>query len=252
MRKVTAEQALSEWSKFIGFIDTYISSPRKEKLLNFYNDRQERFITMPASAVEYYHGAFPTGYLIHVNRVTQGCLDLMEVWSHHGSGLDCTKEEAVFSCISHDLGKYGTDAQPYYIPNESEWHRKNQGKVYEYNGDVSKMTVPDRSILLLTENGITFNETEFLAIKTHDGLYDEANKYYLLQTYHWKQKPKSSLIYIIHQADIMAARIEFEEWRDNYRDDAHATKSYAKKGLSTRTEKLSPTATQALDELFKS
>jgi hypothetical protein len=51
-----------------------------------------------------------------------------------------------------------------------------------------------------------------ITIQTHDGLYDEANKKYLM-TYLPEQKPRTSLPFIVHQADLMAARIEFErEW----------------------------------------
>jgi hypothetical protein len=51
-----------------------------------------------------------------------------------------------------------------------------------------------------------------IAIQTHDGLYDEANKKYLTG-FIPGQKPRTSLPYILHQADLMATRIEFErEW----------------------------------------
>jgi len=58
-----------------------------------------------------------------------------------------------------------------------------------------------------------------LAIKLHDGLYDEANKPYLL-TWMPETKPRTSLIYIVHQADLMAARIEFEhEWLPKFKSN---------------------------------
>jgi hypothetical protein len=51
-----------------------------------------------------------------------------------------------------------------------------------------------------------------ITIQTHDGLYDEGNKKYLM-SYMPEQKPRTSLPFIVHQADLMAARIEFErEW----------------------------------------
>ena len=51
-----------------------------------------------------------------------------------------------------------------------------------------------------------------VAIQTHDGLYDLANEKYL-KGYMVEQKPRTSLPFILHQADMMAARIEFEvEW----------------------------------------
>jgi hypothetical protein len=51
-----------------------------------------------------------------------------------------------------------------------------------------------------------------IAIKTHDGLYEESNKAYLMG-FTPETKPRTSLVYVLHQADLMAARIEFEvEW----------------------------------------
>ena len=58
-----------------------------------------------------------------------------------------------------------------------------------------------------------------LAIQTHDGLYDEGNKKYLI-SFHPGQKPRTSLPYILHQADLMASRIEFErEWLPKFKGD---------------------------------
>jgi hypothetical protein len=76
------------------------------------------------------------------------------------------------------------------------------------------MTVPDRGLWLLSQLDIEVSKNEWLAIKLHDGLYDESNKPYLLS---WapETKLRTSLPIIIHQADMMAARIEFErEWLD--------------------------------------
>ena len=33
---LTAEQIKANWEEFLGYIDTYISSPRKEKITEFY------------------------------------------------------------------------------------------------------------------------------------------------------------------------------------------------------------------------
>ena len=51
-----------------------------------------------------------------------------------------------------------------------------------------------------------------LSIRLHDGLYDPANEPYL-KNWMPETKPRTSMVYILHQADMMAARIEFEkEW----------------------------------------
>jgi hypothetical protein len=58
-----------------------------------------------------------------------------------------------------------------------------------------------------------------VAIQTHDGLYDEANKKYLMG-FMVEQKPRTCLPFILHQADLMAARIEFErEWLSSFDKD---------------------------------
>jgi len=65
-----------------------------------------------------------------------------------------------------------------------------------------------------------------VAIQTHDGLYVEANKKYLA-TYMPEQKPRTSLPYILHQADLMAARIEFErEWLPKLKGEVPAKKNF--------------------------
>jgi hypothetical protein len=74
------------------------------------------------------------------------------------------------------------------------------------------MTVPDRGLYLLMSNGIEYTKNEFLAIRNHDGLYEESNKAYLM-SFSPETKPRTSIVYVVHQADLLAARVEFEvEW----------------------------------------
>ena len=252
MKELSAEQLLANWEEFLGYIDKYIPGERGKKLRKFYEDRSERFMYMPASGTEHYHSAFTGGYVEHVNRVIRATLDIKEMWVKYGSPIDCTDEELVFTAMNHDLGKYGTDEHEMYVPNPSDWHRKNQGKIYEFNENLPKMQVPDRSIFLLGQNGITFTENEYIGIKIHDGMYDEANKYYLTG-YRWPEKLKSALGYIVHQADMMAARVEFEEWRDVHREGAptKVAKPKQEKKVSTADKPISDSTAKAFDDLFK-
>lgn len=211
---LTPEQIKNNWDKFIGYIESYISQPRKTKLLDFYNKYSERICMMPASHKTAYHNCFPGGYIDHVNRVIEASLKIDKVWKELDVKQNYSLEELVFSAMNHDLGKMGTKDEEMYLPNSSQWHIENRGELYEVNNKMPFMSVPDRSLYLLTQHGIEFSENEFLAIKLHDGVYDEANKSYLM-TYMPETKPRTSLIYIIHQADILASRIEFEkEWLD--------------------------------------
>ena len=76
---LTAEQIQDNWNELIRVIETNISSPRKEKLLEFYNQYSERLILMPAAHKKEYHNAFPGGYVEHVNRVIEASLKLYDV-----------------------------------------------------------------------------------------------------------------------------------------------------------------------------
>jgi hypothetical protein len=208
------EQLLNNWEKFLGFIKNEIAEPRKQQLLDFYNKYEERFILLPASYKPQYHNCFPGGYIEHINRVINASLDIFDIWTKYGVKSTFTREEVVFSALNHDLGKFGSLEYEAILPNPSEWHIKNRGEIYTFNTQLDYMTVPDRSLWLLNQIGVEISKNEFLAIKLHDGLYDEANKPYLLS---WapETKLRTSLPIIIHQADIMAARIEFErEWLD--------------------------------------
>lgn len=208
------EQLLENWHKFLGCIETYITGNRKQKLINFYNKYEERFILLPASHKPQYHNCFPGGYIEHVNRVVSASLEIDTIWRKFNVKSTYTTEEVVFSALNHDLGKFGTLEYEAVLPNPSEWHVKNRGEIYTFNTQMDYMTVPDRGLWLLSQIGVEFSKNEYLAIKLHDGLYDETNKPYLVS---WapETKLRTSLPYIIHQADLLAARIEFEhEWLD--------------------------------------
>jgi hypothetical protein len=211
--KLTAEQIQNNWVEFLVNIETYISSPRKEKLIEFYKKYEERIILMPAAHKKEYHNSFPGGYVEHVNRVVKAALSLSATWEGFGADMSTfTQEELVFSAINHDLGKMGDEENESYIPQTDQWRRDKLGEDYMFNTKVPFASVPDRGLFLLQSHGIQYTFNEMLAIQTHDGLYDEGNKKYLF-AFMPEQKPRTSLPFILHQADLMAARIEFErEW----------------------------------------
>ena len=211
--KLTAEQIQSNWEVFLNNIETHITGDRKEKLLSFYKKYEERIILMPAAHKKEYHNAFPGGYVDHVNRVVRCSLKQYELWKEEGADVSTfSLEELVFSAINHDLGKMGDEENESYIPQTDQWRRDKLGEDYMFNTKVPFSSVPDRGLYLLQSHGVQYTFNEMLAIQTHDGLYDEANKKYL-HAYMPEQKPRTSLPYILHQADLMSARIEFEkEW----------------------------------------
>ena len=191
--KLTAEQIKENWEQLLSYIDKYISSPRKEKLLDFYKKFEDRLALMPAAHKKEYHNAFPGGYVEHVNRVVRCSLKQYELWKEEGVDTSTfTIEELVFSAINHDLGKMGDEENESYIPQTDKWRRDKLGEDYKFNELVPFSSVPDRGLFLLQSHGVQYTFNEMLTIQTHDGLYDEGNKKYLI-SFTPGQKPRTSL-----------------------------------------------------------
>lgn len=207
MKKLSAEELQSNLEKFYSFITNYITGDRANKLISFYKKREETLILSPASTKIHHHNCFAGGYVDHVNRVTETALILDRLWDKMGQQKNYTVEELVFSAINHDLGKLGTNDQPFYIQNDSQWHIEKQGAYYKYNTNLTHMRIADRSLFYLQEAGISVNENEYLAIALHDGLYEESNKSYYMPYGH-EFAIKTNLVYILHQADLASSKIE--------------------------------------------
>ena len=246
---LTAEQIQDNWDELMSYIEKYIQSPRKEKLFDFYNKFQERIILMPASHKKEYHNAFPGGYVEHVNRVIKCSLKQAELWSEMGADDSTyTLEELVFSALNHDLGKMGSEDEESYIPQTDQWRKDKLGEDYTFNTKVEFASVPDRGLFLLQMHGIQYSFNEMITIQTHDGLYDEANKKYLMG-YMVEQKPRTSLPFIVHQADLMAARIEFErEWLPVLKKGKKSLEA-GKKNITLGENKKTPSKDRALSSI---
>ena len=211
--KLDEKQIKQNWDDLLGRIDHQFSGKRKDKLLEMYNYFADRMMFAPASSREHFHNCFAGGYVDHVLRVMDCSFDLYNSWMMQGAHTDnYTVEELMFAALNHDLGKIGDLENETYIPNTSEWHRKNQGALYTINPKTEFSLVPDRSLFLLQHFGIKYTWNEFLGIRTHDGMYEEANKPYLV-SYNPDSRLRSNLPLILHQADMMASRVEWERWK---------------------------------------
>ena len=206
MNKLAPEQMALNLEKFYKLIDEHIPGERGKKLKAFYKTIEETLTMSPASSKKDHHNCFPGGYLDHVLRVVEAALVLNKVWDRFGQKKTYTDEELVFSAINHDLGKLGTNEKPFYVPNTDQWEIDKRGIFYKYNYD-HHMRIADRSLYALQQASIPMSEAEYIAIKIHDGLYEEANKPYLM-TFSEQAHLKTMLPHVLHQADLMASQIE--------------------------------------------
>ena len=245
MKELTAEQIQSNWNKLRGLITDTFEGERLENLNKMYDYFEERMCIAPASGKEHFHNAHAGGYVEHVLHITDLVVQIHELWSKNGATVDdFTKEELIFAALHHDLGKVGDLAEDYYTPNDSDWHRKNQGMIYKHNPKIQYMTVTDRAIWLLQHFGISMSENEYLGLRLTDGMYEEANKGYYISFMPHKQL-RSNIAHILHQADMMASKIEFDEWK---RGD-HDIKVEKEEEIQKKSEQ-SKAANQAFKDLF--
>ena len=245
MKELTAEQIQSNWNKLRGLITDTFEGERLENLNKMYDYFEERMCIAPASGKEHFHNAHAGGYVEHVLHITDLVVQIYELWSKNGATVeDFTKEELIFAALHHDLGKVGDLAEDYYTPNDSDWHRKNQGMIYKHNPKIQYMTVTDRAIWLLQHFGISMSENEYLGLRLTDGMYEEANKGYYISFMPHKQL-RSNIAHILHQADMMASKIEFDEWK---RGD-HDIKVEKEEEIQKKSEQ-SKAANQAFKDLF--
>jgi len=210
---LSAEQIQANWGKHLKIVDTFITGDRKDRLKDLYTSLAEEMIMAPASGKPSYHNAFPGGYIDHVNRVVHCALKTKALWEEMGTTIDFTDEELVFSALNHDLGKIGFKGQPNYLPQTDQWRRDKLGEIYTYNSELPFMLIQDRSLFILQKNRIEMSENEYFAIKLHDGLYDEVNKPYYI-TFNPDSKLRTNLPYILHQADFLASKIEYDRWKN--------------------------------------
>jgi len=205
------QEIQDNWNEFLKNIETYITGNRKNQLLDFYKKYEERVALMPAANMIKYHSCFAGGYVYHVNKVVKAALYLNKLWAVMGASQESyTLEELVFSAINHDLGKMGDMFNEAYTPSTDKWRTENLGELYTHNTKLSFMSIPDRSLFLLQQHEIGLSQNEWIAIKTHDGLYDQANEAYI-KAYTPEARYRSVMPVILHQADLMAATIEFEQ-----------------------------------------
>ena len=213
MKELTPEQIQENWNKLIQLINDNFSGERLEKLLEMYDYFEERMCMAPASGKEHFHNAHAGGYVEHVLHITDLAQQIYELWDRNGAIVDnFTKEELIFSALHHDLGKVGDLAEDYYTPNDSDWHRKNQGLIYKHNGNLQFMTVTDRACWILQHFGIVLSDNEYIGLRLTDGLYEEANKSYYIG-YSPERALRTNIAYILHQADMMATHIEYDFWK---------------------------------------
>ena len=210
---LSAENIQKNYQKHLKIIDTYIGE-RKESVLSMINHMEDNYVMAPASGRSWYHNAFAGGYVDHVNRVVEYAVKQMRLYKEMGGEVDFTEEELVFAALFHDLGKLGDGDSPNYIPQTDKWRQDKLSEMYTYNPDLDFMLIPDRSLFILQKFGVKVSKNEFLGIRLHDGVFDKANEAYFFSNVE-SSRQKTSIVSVLHSADFLASKVEYDMWKRN-------------------------------------
>ena len=222
-----AELIQKNYEKHLKIIDTYITE-RKDAVKSMIKHMEETYIMSPASGKSWYHNAFPGGYVDHVNRVVEYAVKQSRLYKEMGGEVDFTEEELVFAALFHDLGKMGDGDSPNYLPQTDKWRQDKLNEMYINNPDLDFMLIQDRSLFILQKFGIKVSQKEYLAIRCHDGVFDKANEAYFF-SHQPTSRQKTSIISILHSADFLASKVEYDIWKRN----GGTTESKTKKSQSS-------------------
>ena len=254
MKELTPQQIEQNWNKLRNIIQDTFEGERLDNLNKMYDHFEDRMCMAPASGKEHFHYAHVGGYVEHVLHIIDYSQQLRSVWEKNGATINFTDEELIFAAMHHDLGKVGDLEHDYYVPNESEWHRKNQGAIYTHNKELQHMTVTDRAIFLLGHFKVPMSEYEYIGLRLTDGMYEESNKAYYI-SYQPERQLRSNIAYILHQADMMATHIEYDEWKRGQEQEEVRVQSNVeniKKAvtLEETSEQLTEKSKDLFNELF--
>lgn len=159
-----------------------------DRLLEFLGDD---LFSAPASNMESMYNAFPGGLVDYILKVTKYGINLNDILPE-SQRVD--KSSIIKVCFLHQIGKV-----PLFIFCESEWHRKNQGKMYDFNEDLVSMRVSERSAYFSLKYGVELSEEEYQAIVNYDKSDDDKQS-------KWHGSTLSTLLRVANELAIMECK----------------------------------------------
>lgn len=161
-----------EQAKIVANAKKYFETATKNGFMNdeLMSFLGEEFIKAPATSMTSYHNAFEGGLIDHLLKVAKYAININNSLPED-ERVDQTSLIKV--CLLHGIGK-----AKLYTPCTSEWHRKNQGKMYEFNEDLVSMRVGERSAYYAISHGIKLTEEEYTAILFFDKTDDKMSEYH--------------------------------------------------------------------------
>ena len=175
MKTLSDEEVLANQKLVFKLIDKNFSEQRKVLVKEMLEGQVgTEYFSCPGSSKLEYHDCFVGGLCYHSLNVFKNLRKLADTMTPGKFSI----ETLLFSALFHDLGKVGDGVEPYYLPEESQWHREKLGKMYNINKKCVMMPTSERGLYILQQHGIQMSSDEYLAIRLNDGMYPPENKSY--------------------------------------------------------------------------
>lgn len=154
------ENILNTQKKFNTKNEKYKIFPKE--LIDFLGDD---FFLAPASTHKNLHNAYPGGLVDHIFTITKYAVSINNLLPEN-ERVDINSLIKV--CFLHQIGKTFL-----YVMCESQWHRDNQGKMYDYNEDIVAMRIGERSVFYCVKHCVDLTEEEYQSIINYDKPEDD-------------------------------------------------------------------------------
>jgi len=122
------------------------------------------FINAPCTTSTHMTNAFPGGLILHILNTTKYAIFINNSLSE---SKRVNEETLIRVSLLHQIGK-----AKMFVPQTSEWHKKNNGEVYKFSDDNLPLTMGERSIYYILSSGITLTEDEVFAIQHHNSEFN--------------------------------------------------------------------------------
>lgn len=122
-------------------------------------------LTTPSSTRIEYYGCYQGGLVEHAVRTLLYMLKLKTVY---GLEKEVSGDSLVITALFHDIGKVGNlpTKTPYYIEQNSSWHREKLGQLFEINPKMAFVSPQQLSLFNLAHGNIVLSVEEWYAISS--------------------------------------------------------------------------------------
>jgi hypothetical protein len=156
------EESIKEaWESYLRLVSK-IGGDRGAAAVVMVESLEDRLPFCPAEPRTDSPGHYPGGLIEQALVVTKGMKKMND-----GFTFDVPTETILIVGLFHEIGKVGSinPPEPYFIDEDSSWHREKLGAFYKHNDRLAKLSVPERSLLMLQHFGVQLTEDEWTAIR---------------------------------------------------------------------------------------